>query len=162
MNSCAMIVTIKINMSYETDTSLDVDLNDDLYEAIDGGDPEAQYRMGLCFHTGFEVTQSYKLSTHFFFEAAIRGHAKSMHSLGICYKYGEGVALDNTKALEYFHLAVRNGYVFSNCELGFMNFHGYGTMRNYEAAEHYLKTAIDSGYTCCMPLYEETLKKLNK
>lgn len=63
-------------------------------EAAKNGDPEAQFRIGVCFHTGDGVAKDYKKAAYWWQIGADQGDASCQFNLGLSYIKGEGVSLN--------------------------------------------------------------------
>jgi TPR repeat protein len=59
--------------------------------------PEAQYRLGQCYETGFGVPKSLKKTLKLYGQAARNGVADAMNQLGLCYLYGQHGITKNEK-----------------------------------------------------------------
>jgi hypothetical protein len=68
-------------------------------------DVEAQYRLGVLYENGSNLTQSYTEAVKWYRLAATGGHAKAQFSLASMYQNGLGVPQDFIKAHVWFNLA---------------------------------------------------------
>lgn len=73
------------------------------------GDPEGEYRLGLCYAHGLGVPKNDVLAATWFFKAAQNGNAGAQHELGNCYRLAEGVGSDLPKAYLWYNLAAASG-----------------------------------------------------
>ena len=77
--------------------------------AIEQGNPEANYHMGLLHARGDNVPQDYMLAHEHFHKAAMMGHPKALYYLGHLYGEGSGVEQDYVEALKWFWLSASYG-----------------------------------------------------
>lgn len=81
-------------------------------KAIDKGDSESYYNMGLCcFMTGNNQTIDW-LS-----KAAETNHVDAMYQLGECYQYGKYVASNELRAINWYQKATERGHLKAKGEL---------------------------------------------
>ena len=78
-------------------------------KAIEQGNPEANYHMGLLYARGDNVTQDYQRAREHFHQAAMMGHPKALYYLGHLYGEGSGVEQDYVEALKWFWLSASYG-----------------------------------------------------
>ena len=78
-------------------------------KAIEQGNPEANYHMGLLHARGDNVKQDYMLAHEHFHKAAMMGHPKALYYLGHLYGEGSGVEQDYVEALKWFWLSASYG-----------------------------------------------------
>ena len=64
-------------------------------EAAKNGDPEAQFRIGVCYHTGDGVAKDLKKAAYWWQIGADQGDASCQFNLGLLYIKGEGVSQNN-------------------------------------------------------------------
>ena len=69
------------------------------------GDADAQYNLGLMYHSGKGVPQDYAEAVKWYRKAAEQGHADAQYDLGSKYAKGQGVAQDYVRAYMWFNLA---------------------------------------------------------
>ncbi len=62
----------------------------DLRKLVEAGNATAQNRLGLLYHDGQGVPQSYDQAKHWFTKAAEQGHAGAQVNLGTIYLVGHG------------------------------------------------------------------------
>ena len=76
------------------------------YGAINDGDRDAQWLVGLGYETGYRVKQqSYPIATQWYFLSAMQGHVEAQEKLGAAYALGRGVLRDYVQAYKWFSLA---------------------------------------------------------
>ena len=73
------------------------------------GDPEGQYRLGLCYLRGIGVPKNEAIAVTWFTKAAQNGNAGGQLELGNCYRLAEGVGVDLPKAYIWYNLAAASG-----------------------------------------------------
>ena len=75
----------------------------------EGGDPFAQYNLGVMYNNGWGVLQDYKTAVKLYRLAAEQGSAFAQSSLGVMYYNGRGVSQDNTIAHMWFNIEATDG-----------------------------------------------------
>jgi hypothetical protein len=75
----------------------------------DAGDADAQWRMGVRYHTGAGVRQDDTQAVHWFLRAAEQGHVGAQATLGAYYWAGRGVPQDLSRAYFWSTLAFAQG-----------------------------------------------------
>jgi len=73
------------------------------------GDPEGEYRLGLCYVRGLGVPKNEALAAKWFSKAAQGGNANAQYELGDCYRLAKGVGTDIPKAYFWCNLAAASG-----------------------------------------------------
>jgi TPR repeat protein len=68
------------------------------FKAAEQGDAEAQYNVGLMYHTGEGIPQNYTEAVKWYRKAAEQGHAKAQNNLGVMYLRGTGVPANAANA----------------------------------------------------------------
>lgn len=74
-----------------------------------GGDPSAQYNLGIAYTRGEGVEKDPAKAFAYFKAAAERGFPEAQYNLGICYLNGVGVAKDEKQAALWCNAAARQG-----------------------------------------------------
>ena len=64
---------------------------ENLLSKAKNGDMEAQYKLGECYSTGYDVKQNYEETVKWYTKAAKQEYPFAQLMLGICYFNGEGV-----------------------------------------------------------------------
>ena len=80
-----------------------------LQKLADGGDPAAQFDVGVRYWTGDQVPQDYSQAVRWFSLAAEQGNAAAQAMLGNCYWAGRGVPADPMRAYFWSVLAQAGG-----------------------------------------------------
>ncbi len=84
----------------------------------DGGDAEAQFRLGLKYANSEGAAQDYAQAAIWYLKAADQNHALARFSLGVMYARGQGVAKDDAKAGVRIRKAAQQGDAGAQCILG--------------------------------------------
>ena len=79
--------------------------------AAQGGNANAQTKMGIFLARGWGLAQDYDLAAGWFREAAEQHHAQAQYNLGILYAMGAGVEQDRVQALMWLNLAHQAGEI---------------------------------------------------
>ena len=80
-----------------------------LKEKAEGGDAEAQGKLGFNYETGLGVERDLKEAVKWYRKAAEQGYARGQTSLGLMYEYGKGVSKDYKQALIWYRKAAEQG-----------------------------------------------------
>jgi len=89
--------------------SIDKDSAEALRKLADAGDADAQWRMGVRYHTGAGVPQDDRQAVQWFLRAAEQGHVGAQATLGAYYSAGRGVPQDFSRAYFWSRLALAQG-----------------------------------------------------
>jgi len=73
------------------------------------GDPEGEYRLGICYARGLGVPKNEFIAFTWFSKSAKDGNASAQYELGECYRLAEGVGTDLPKAYLWYNLAAASG-----------------------------------------------------
>jgi len=79
--------------------------NDETSISVEEEAVMAQYRLGVRYYNGQDVTQNYDKALHWLRKAAEQGHAKARSHLGDMYAKGEGVPQDNAEAAKWYAIS---------------------------------------------------------
>jgi hypothetical protein len=96
---------------------IDKDSAEALRKLADAGDADAQWRMGVRYHTGAGVPQDDKQAVQWFLRAAEQGHITAQATLGAYYWAGRGVPQDLSRAYFWSALALAQGDEHSKSRL---------------------------------------------
>jgi GAF domain-containing protein len=80
-----------------------------LQKLAGGGDPAAQFDVGMRYWTGDQVPQDYAKSAHWFSLAAEQGNLAAQAMLANCYSAGRGLPADPVRAYFWSYLAQAAG-----------------------------------------------------
>ncbi len=106
------------------------------------GEAEALCELGVCYHQGDGVPQSYERAAKLYTQAAAKGHAEAQSNLGDLYYNGQGVPQSYERAAELYTQAAAKGDTDAQACLGALYFKGQGVPQSYErAAELYTQPA---------------------
>ena len=79
------------------------------HKAAESGDPQAQYRLGLCYYNGEGVQKDKTEAVKWYRKAAEQGHIKAQHDLSICCSIGDGVEQDLDEAEKWCRKIIELG-----------------------------------------------------
>ena len=99
---------------------------DQLRQAAEQGDAEAQNKMGFMYAEGEGVPEDAREAVKWFRKAAAQRYAKAQFNLGVMYGKGEGVAEDDREAVKWYRKAAEQGYASAQSNLGNMYLRGEG------------------------------------
>lgn len=117
---------------------------DDLKEAAEQGNADAQLILGLCYYNGDGVWQNYEEAFLCFKKASNQGNAEAQYFLGLFYEKGIGVAKNEAKAVEWYQKAAEQGDAIAH--LGEMYEKGQGVNQNYNKALELYNQAFENGF----------------
>jgi TPR repeat protein len=106
----------------------------DLHKLAEAGNAAAQNRLGLLYHDGQGVPQSYEEAKHWFTKAAEKGHAGAQVNLGTIYLVGHGFYQSDQLALVWFRKAAEQKDALAFAKLGLMYARGQGVARDSNQA----------------------------
>lgn len=93
---------------YDPDSGSTINRNFNIVEAVKWyieaaklGDPEAQYRLGVCYQEGRGVVQSDDRSMAYFKLAAAQGNPEALYKAGMGFLWGRGVPKDEREGLKF-------------------------------------------------------------
>ena len=92
-----------------TSRGTDAESPEAVRKLADAGDADAQWRMGVRYHTGAGVLQDDTLAVQWFLRAADKGHMGAQATLGAYYWAGRGVPQDLSRAYFWSALAFAQG-----------------------------------------------------
>ena len=88
----------------------------------DGGDPDAQFRLGLQCVSNEGGAQDHAQAAEWFLKAAEQSHCLAQFNLGVMYSTGQGVPRDGAKALMWFQKAAHQGDAGAQFNLGMSHY----------------------------------------
>jgi TPR repeat protein len=112
----------------------------------EGGDPLAQFHMGLAHQTGAGVFKNFLEAATWYRKSADQGYAVAETSLGFMYVMGAGVAQDYAEAVKWYRKGADQGEPVAQACLGNMYEKGEGVPMDLEEAEKWYRKAADQGY----------------
>jgi TPR repeat protein len=83
----------------------------DLQFLADGGDPRAQYDLGLMYDRGEGIPQSDADAMQWYERAAEQGEPRAQYNLGLMYLNGQGIPSDMVRAYYWISLSANRGNV---------------------------------------------------
>jgi TPR repeat protein len=83
-----------------------------------GGDPQAQFDVGLSFSDGCGTAPDYEQAAAWYLKAANQDHGKAQFVLGVMFANGRGVPQDDGKALMWIGKAAQQGCPEAQHSLG--------------------------------------------
>ncbi len=116
-----------------------------LAAAARGGDPQAQFDLGVRYAAGRGVTADATQAAHWFKQAAQQGLANAQFNLGVLFERGEGVKPDDRLAFFWYQSAAEQGHFGAQHNLATAYGEGRGTPRNYPLAARWFRKAADGG-----------------
>jgi len=112
----------------------------------EGGQPEAQFYLGVMYYSGKAVPQDYAEAVRWYRAAAEGGYPRAMSNLGWMYSRGKGVRQDYTQALRWYQSAAEKGLAEAQYNLGVMYKEGYGVPKDYTRAHMWFNLAAVNGH----------------
>lgn len=89
-----------------------------LIKDAQGGDPEAQFRVGWAYHTGTDTTVDYVQAAVWYRRAADHGNRAAQTNLGTLYERGLGVPHDDAEAFKWNLRAAAEGFAPAQNNVG--------------------------------------------
>lgn len=117
----------------------------ELKQLAEGGDVEAQLRMGDALIKGNGIPKNPAEGIQWIRKAADQGAANAYHILGICYDIGEGVPRDITQAVNWYRKAAEGGIVDSQYNIGDCYLRGEGVPKSVPDAISWFEKAAEHG-----------------
>ena len=130
---------IKI-FSREKQTSFNI-TPQDLFEAAENGNSEAQYIVGLIYNK----EESFSQAAEWYRKAAMQGHAKAQFNLANKYYEGNGVRQNFKEAFKWYQKAAEQGHSQAQFNLGCMYGRGEGVKKDFAQANQWLYKAALQG-----------------
>ena len=113
--------------------------------AEDGNAP-AQFKLGIMYFKGQEVTQNYREALKWFQRAAEQKLPEAQYNTGLMYYEGKGVSQNFTEALKWFGKAANQNNAKAQYNLGVMFSLGEGMPPDYIKAYAWLSLAYSNGF----------------
>jgi Sel1 repeat len=112
-----------------------------LTAAAEGGDAEAQYKLGMVYHNGRgkDHPRDYDEAMKWLRMSADQGNAEAEDWVGLMYYRGEGVAKDFTEAARWYRLAAEKGNGHAQWQLVDMYQRGIGVPRDVEESKRWAR-----------------------
>lgn len=116
-----------------------------LRQSARGGNPDAQYLLGLMYERGWGVEPDIKAAVKWLNKAAVQGQAEAQYMLGILCMLGNGVQQDTLQAINWFSKAAEQGLVESETAIGIVYLQGKGVKKDETKALEWLTKAAENG-----------------
>lgn len=114
--------------------------------AAEGGNPVAQYNVGVMYLTGQGVEKNLIVAARWHRLAADQGLAVAQYGLGVMYYRGDGIEQDYAEAARWFRKAANQGLANAEYNLGVMYFNGQGLKREMYEAVKWISLAAAKGH----------------
>ncbi|MCH8998090.1 MAG: SEL1-like repeat protein [Proteobacteria bacterium] len=111
----------------------------------DGGQPQAQFALGLMYAEGAGVTKDYAAAAAWYRRAAESGFAQGQYNLGVAYYTGIGVPRNYARAVYWYEKAARQGDARSQNNMGYMYESGKGVAQDFTRAAEWYRLAAEGG-----------------
>lgn len=131
-----------LNIEYLKDYEKAVDC---FQQAIDKGDAEAYFYLGLCYENGYGVDKDPVKAAELYEVAADKGEKNGQYALSKCYAAGIGVPKNLEKAVELCQLSADQENVEAQVSLGKFYAEGIVLPKNAEKAVEYFNLAAAQG-----------------
>ena len=118
---------------------------DQLRQAAEQGDAEAQNKLGAMYANGERVPEDAREAVKWFRKAAEQGFASAQYNLGLMYDNGEGVPEDDREAAKWLRKAAEQGDASAQYNLGVMYANGEGVPEDYVKAYAWINLAAAQG-----------------
>lgn len=116
-------------------------------EKAEGGNPDAQARLGFFYEFGEGVAKNLKSAASWYARAAEQGNKEALFNLAGCYRNGIGVMQDPSKSVEVYSKLVDLGDEDAMFALAEMYEQGDGVSKDIGRAIDYYRKAADKGLT---------------
>ena len=118
-----------------------------LERAAEGGNAEAQFRLGVMYANGDEVPLNYSRAAELIRQAAGQGMVSAQSTLAWLYANGYGVDQRDDKAREWYLKAAEQGSAKDQYVVASMyRFAQFGAARNIAASLEWYRRAADQGF----------------
>jgi TPR repeat protein len=116
-----------------------------LLQLAEGGEYQAQRRLGWCYNYGKGVPQCYEKAVEWYTKAAEQGDPCSQFNLGLCYAKGYGVPQSYEKAVEWYIKAAEQYEPHAQRWLGSCYANGHGVSQDFTKAVAWYMKAAEQG-----------------
>ena len=111
----------------------------------DGGDPVAQYKLGVMYACGLGVQEDDAQAALWYKKAAEKGYVDAQYMLGQIYSKGKGAQKNDASAIAWYSKAAEQGDLNAQFELGQMYFSGSGIGQDHAQAASWLRKSALQG-----------------
>jgi len=121
-----------------------------------GGNPNAQFNLGVAYGKGEGVPQDYAESMKWYRVAAGQGLAEAQNNLGIAYERGQGVPQDYAESTKWYRMAAGQGLADAQYNLGVAYYNGQGVSKDYAESMKWFRLAAEQGHAgaqCILGIY---------
>ena len=119
---------------------------DQLRQAAEQGDAEAQNKLGVMYLRGEGVPENNQEAAKWCRKAAEQGHAPAQNNLGFMYSTGEGVPQDDKEAAKWYRKAAEQGHAKAQSNLGGKYARGEGVPQDDKEAAKWYRKAAEQGH----------------
>lgn len=143
-----VIVLLMLAISANIAVAADIDIQQ-LTEASNKGDAEAQFTLGDCYFNGNNdaLPKDFKQAVSWYQKAAAQGHVEAQFKLGVCYHLGRGVSKDYKQAVEWWIKAAGQGHVEAQYSLSDIYGNGgWGLKPDSEQVVYWRQQAAEKGH----------------
>jgi hypothetical protein len=123
---------------------------EELRTRAEGGDAEAQMKLGAAYANGQGVKADYKTAASYYRKAADQGHAGAQIALGELYEAGQGVKRDDAEAVQWYRRAAEQGHPAGQYALAVMYLVGSGVAKDDAEALKWYRASADQGYALAL------------
>lgn len=109
------------------------------------GDANAQFKIGVLYHSGKLIGQDYKEAARFYKYSAEAGNKKAQINLASLFLFTKEITRNPHEAARLLKLAHKNGGTLAANNLGVLYELGYGVDKDYAQAADFYQEAADKG-----------------
>ena len=113
-----------------------------LIKNSEGGNPKAQFNLGVACGKGEGVPQDCAESMKRYRKAAEQGPAEAQHNLGVAYYNGQGVSKYYAESMKWFRMAAQQGHSAAQCILGIYYSDGQVVPKDYMLSFFWASLAV--------------------
>ena len=127
-----------------------------LIKNAEGGNPEAQFNLGVAYGKGEGVPKDYAESMKWYRMAAEQGLAEAQCNIGIAYETGQGVPQDYAESMKWYRKAAEQGLAEAQYNLGVAYYNGQGVSKDYVESMKWFRMAAEQGHAaaqCILGIY---------
>ncbi len=119
----------------------------EIKQAAEGGDAEAQYLLAVAYNAGEGIVQDKVRSIKWYRRSALKGFSRAQAVFAGKLYHGEGVSRNRVEAIEWYRTATENGNATALVRLGDLYRDGEEVSKDMDQALLYYKRALKLGYT---------------
>jgi TPR repeat protein len=110
-----------------------------------GGDPRAQFILGVLYDLGYEVSRNLEKAFEWYLKSAMNGQPEGMFLTGLMCKHGVVAEVDEARASMFFNDAAKTGLAAAQLYAGRQSLFGKAEEVDYEKALSWFLKAADQG-----------------